>query len=105
MFLLFQSSAERELSSQCHRAVLFLTDGHRSAKQLKKGDDAQLQTDIEKWRTDPIYGIEGRPRIFTYSLGKDADRVQTKKIACTSGGFYQHIEKDDTSNLVSCNSF
>ena len=39
------------------------------------------------------------PKIFSYSLGSNAETAKVKSIACDSGGFYEHI--DDGGDLVS----
>jgi Mg-chelatase subunit ChlD len=84
---LFQSSKTTEISSNCHRAVLFLSDGVPT--RGKTG--TALYTHIADKN---IFDAT----IFSYALGANADTVTSKEIACTSGGIYANIP--DGGNLI-----
>ncbi len=77
---LFQSSKTTEISSNCHRAILFLSDGVPT--KGKAGTD--LYTHIAEKN---IFSST----IFSYALGANADTATSKAIACTSGGIYANI--------------
>ena len=77
---LFQSSKTTEISSNCHRAVLFLSDGVPT--RGKTG--TALYTHIADKN---IFDAT----IFSYALGANADTATSKEIACTSGGIYANI--------------
>ena len=77
---LFQSSKTTEISSNCHRAVLFLSDGVPT--RGKTG--TTLYTHIADKN---IFDAT----IFSYALGANADTATSKEIACTSGGIYANI--------------
>ena len=86
-FDLFELSETTEISSNCHRAILFLSDGVPTIG--KAGTD--LYTHIAEKN---IFSAT----IFSYALGANADTATSKAIACTSGGIYANIP--DGGDLV-----
>jgi hypothetical protein len=84
---LFESGRTTEISSNCHRAILFLSDGVPT--RGKTG--TALYTHIADKN---IFDAT----IFSYALGANADTVTSKEIACTSGGIYANIP--DGGNLI-----
>jgi Mg-chelatase subunit ChlD len=84
---LFQSSKTTEISSNCHRAILFLSDGEPTIGKTGTG----LCTNIAEKNTF-------NATIFSYALGESADKESLKNIACTSGGIYANIP--DGGDLV-----
>ena len=88
-FDLFEYSETTEISSNCHRAILFLSDGEPTVGDGKTGDDLYRHITEEN-----IFNAT----IFTYALGESADEEALKNIACNSGGIYAKIP--DNGDLV-----
>jgi hypothetical protein len=83
-FEVFGASVPMELTSGCHRAILFLTDG----------------TNTDGTVTDVLDGIAignalYNATIFTYSLGAGADATLPKQIACQNSGVWSGIADGD----------
>ena len=77
----FVASNLSEKSSNCHKAVLFLTDG-------------VMNSDISEWELYDLIGdirSDYDPIIFTYSLGTNADTTILKNIACQNNGLWASI--------------
>ena len=86
-FDLFESSETTEKSSNCHRAILFLSDGEPTEGST---GDGLYRNITEKNILNAT--------IFTYALGESADEEALKNIACNSGGIYAKIP--DNGDLV-----
>ena len=82
-FKTFKSSASAELSSGCHKAILFLTDG-------MMGDDKNSLMNLISAELEEFDAL-GRPALFTYSFGSGADSVVPKEIACANDGIWASI--------------
>jgi Mg-chelatase subunit ChlD len=80
-----------ERISGCNAAILFLTDGKSNV-----GPDTDEVLDLIN---DSIQQLAIDTKIFTFSLGNDADQNVTKKIACSTNGIWTHIE-DLNGDLV-----
>ena len=89
-FDLFESIETTEKSSNCHRAILFLSDGEPSV-----GDGSKTGDDLYRHITEKNIL---NATIFTYALGANADEEALKNIACNSGGIYAKIP--DNGDLV-----
>lgn len=85
------SITKKELTTNCHKAILFLTDGVMSSVH---GTEAQLFSNIAEKMS--FYSTI-KPTIFTYSFGSGANGGIPKKIACNTGGLWAKIE--DNANL------
>jgi Mg-chelatase subunit ChlD len=89
-FDLFELSETTEISSNCHRAILFLSDGKPTV-----ADDSKTGTELYTHIAEKnIFDAT----IFSYALGESADKEALKNIACTSGGIYANIP--DNGDLV-----
>lgn len=80
-------SANTEHTSNCQRALLFLTDGIATVGAV---DEALLK----RVREDNLYDTV----IFSYSLGSNADHVLPKKLACDTNGVWSFI--NDGGSLI-----
>ena len=82
-FKTFKSSASAELSSGCHKAILFLTDGmiQDSKNTLMNLIAAELSE----------FDADSRPALFTYSFGSGTDSVVPKEIASANDGIWASI--------------
>ena len=76
-FDVLERSVERELTADCSRAILFLTDGYNTADSNPLTVIAQRQAK----RPEKV-------RIFTYSMGTEADHALPQQIACDNGGIW-----------------
>ena len=83
-FDIFDESDRVERSTNCHKAILFLTDGHN------QDNTDNLLTLIQSRRNS--YAEDSRPAIFTYSFGSVADKTVPKRIACENDGVWASIE-------------
>ena len=89
-FKTFKSSDLVELSSNCHKAILFLTDGDN------KDDTGILINFIDQQLS--AYDEEKRPVLFTYSFGAGATNDVPKNIACAQDGIWAPV--DDGGDLA-----
>jgi len=82
-FEIINNSKGNELGTGCENVILFLTDG-------------EVTEGIENKETllDLIKELNSKhdANIFTYSLGKEADKTVTKYIACNMNGLFENIE-------------
>jgi hypothetical protein len=84
-FRTFDRSTSGGRSSECSRAILFLSDGALN-------DDAQkLKAHIKSQREKYTLRGESPPVLFTYSFGKGADVSVPKSIACENDGIWAKI--------------
>ena len=74
-----ESITYKELTTNCHKAILFLTDGVMSTGY---GSEEQLFANIAEKMS---FYSSIKPTIFTYSFGSGATDDIPKKIACESG--------------------
>jgi len=89
-FKTFKSSDAAELSSSCHKAILFLTDGENN------DDTGALMSFIDQQRS--VYEAEKKPVLFTYSFGAGATNDVPKNIACANDGIWAPV--DDGGDLA-----
>ena len=89
-FKTFKSSDLVELSSNCHKAILFLTDGDN------KDNTGILMNFIDQQLS--AYDEEKRPVLFTYSFGAGATNDVPKNIACAQDGIWAPV--DDGGDLA-----
>jgi len=80
-FNVLDDSISQEHTSNCHKSVLFLTDGVMDTDYTK-----DQVSDLITSRNEG-YGAH----IFTYSLGSSADVFIPKSIACDTGGLFTQI--------------
>ncbi len=83
------------MSTNCHRMILFMTDG--SPQSSTGPQDSQEILDLIQARNTPTVDAS----IFTYSFGADAERELTRVIACQNNGVYQHIDLTATAGVGS----
>ena len=90
-FDLIDASTSYEYTSNCHTAILFLTDG-----VMSDGYTASQVYNLINQR-NAAYDAT----VFTYSLGSGADDVIPKAIACETGGIWAGIpDGDDLSSYM-----
>lgn len=70
-----------EFTSNCHKAILFLTDG-----QINGGLEGQALYDMIS-----DLNFNKSTAVFTYSLGSGANKVVPKQIACSNDGTWAWI--------------
>ncbi len=92
-FDLLQLTFERESSTGCNVAVLFMTDGQLTTGpgpedviELVNSKAIEFQEDFRRKMT-----------IFSFSVGQDADEVVSKSIACGTNGIWVPIEENQGS--------
>ena len=84
-----QDAANRESTSGCNTAVLFLTDGTMDkCKPRNACSEADHEANLFSTVTD--VAATGA-KVFTYSLGDSADTTLVKDMACRSGGLWSAI--------------
>ena len=89
-FDLIDASTTYEYTSNCHTAILFLTDG-----EMSTGTASQVYNLINQ--RNAAYDAT----VFTYSLGSGADDVIPKQIACETGGLWAGIpDGNDLSSYM-----
>eukprot|EP00730_Choanoeca_flexa_P016356 TRINITY_DN7704_c0_g1_i1.p1 TRINITY_DN7704_c0_g1~~TRINITY_DN7704_c0_g1_i1.p1 ORF type:complete len:661 (+),score=122.10 TRINITY_DN7704_c0_g1_i1:35-2017(+) len=87
-----------ELTSNCHTAILFLTDGDPTAGVTNQ---AQLE-DILDRRQTTFRNRRNREAVwFTYSLGRLASEDIPKSFACRTNGIWSPIVDADANGLRS----
>jgi Mg-chelatase subunit ChlD len=82
-FEIIDNSAGNELGTGCESVILFLTDGEITEGIENKETLLSLITELN---------AKHDANIFTYSLGKEADKTVTKYIACNMNGAFENIE-------------
>ena len=86
-FDLIDASTAAGATSNCHTAILFLTDGDGGSNGL---------TDMINQRNTAHDAT-----VFTYSLGSGANDVVPKEIACATGGIWAEVpDGDDLSSYM-----
>ena len=90
-FYALERTIEQEYTSGCNVAILFMTDGVNTAGpetdevlQLIKNGTQRLATQYDR-----------DTKIFTFSLGTQADRSATKEIACSTNGIWTPVDDFD----------
>ena len=90
-FDLLGASTTYEYTSNCHTAILFLTDGVMS--------DGYTESQVYNLINSRNAAYDAT--VFTYSLGSGADDVIPKAIACETGGIWAGIpDGDDLSSYM-----
>ena len=90
-FDLIDASTAACLTSNCHTAILFLTDGEITAG----GTESEVYNLINQ--RNAAHGAT----VFTYSLGSGANDVVPKAIACETGGIWAEVpDGDDLSSYM-----
>jgi hypothetical protein len=90
----------------CNLAVLFLTDGQNSYKDITSATLEEENEQVMALINEKTEQIEKEwniaTAIFTFSFGDKADKNMSKTFACSTGGFWQHVEEgDDLINALS----
>ena len=89
VYNLFATGSQNDRSSNCHRTILFLSDGEATV-------GVKEPTALSQYIANQnVYSAT----IFTYALGSGADEVMTKKIACEAGGIYTKIPDSGGDDL------
>lgn len=97
-FQTLRSSFSKEISSNCHRAILFLTDGILTETLYSK---ERLFNTIDNEQQKYTDNNLSPPVIFTYSFGSGADDQVPKQIACKYSGIWSGIDDgDDLSSAM-----
>jgi Mg-chelatase subunit ChlD len=94
-----ERTIRQESTSGCNVAILFMTDGINTAGP----DTDETLTLINKWTRRLANLYDRDTKIFTFSLGTQADRTVTKKIACSTNGIWTPVDDFD-DDLVSAMS-
>lgn len=93
--VLEESISVRESTTNCHKAILFLTDGEMTDKY---GTESDLYDDIAR-RLEFYSDKTLEPILFTYSFGSDAIGSDIpKEIACKHDGIWAQI--NDSGDLA-----
>ncbi len=74
--------ASRSNASNCHTAILFLTDGFPNKGQTSQDDIVNLIRERNSYHNATM---------FTYTLGSNSGASYTRAIACETGGIYTEI--------------
>ena len=86
-----ERTIQQEYTSGCNAAILFMTDGINTA-----GPDTDETLSLINKSTRRLANLYDRDtKIFTFSLGTQADRIATKKIACNTNGIWTPVEDFD----------
>ena len=85
-----ERTIQQEYSTGCNIAILFMTDGVRTA-----GPDTNEVLQLISDSTEKLARYGRDTKIFTFSLGAQADRSVTKKIACSTGGIWTPVDDFD----------
>ena len=100
-FDVLTNTIQKESTSGCNIAVLFMTDGGITVGpgaddviRLVNEETAALSTSYSRDTT-----------IFTYSLGIQADHTVTKKIACQTGGLWTPVDDYDDDLVDAMSSY
>ena len=93
--ILKRSADELELTTNCHKAILFLTDGEFNSDFYKKDDLFDL---IDAKMAHYAIQDESQPVIFSYSFGGSADETIPKQLACLHDGIWAQIGEDIKGN-------
>eukprot|EP00985_Skeletonema_marinoi_P003140 scaffold1302_cov113-Skeletonema_marinoi.AAC.9 len=82
-----ERTIEQEYTSGCNVAILFMTDGVRTAGP--ETDEVLSLINDSTQRLATLYNRDAK--IFTFSLGAQADRLATKEIACSTNGIWTPV--------------
>lgn len=94
-FNAIDQTIKKEATSGCNLAVLFMTDG-----QITNGPGADGVINLVNERTGQLAdNFNRKTKIFTFSLGYQADTTVTKTIACSTNGIWTHVD-DRTDDLI-----
>ncbi|KAK1735864.1 voltage-dependent calcium channel-like protein [Skeletonema marinoi] len=86
-----ERTIEQEYTSGCNVAILFMTDGVRTA-----GPETDEVLSLINDSTQRLATLFNRDtKIFTFSLGSQADRLATKEIACSTNGIWTPVDDFD----------
>ena len=80
-------------------AILFMTDGKIGENMTPDEKEVETKTFIDLINKR-IEQLSRKVTIFTYFLGLEADRTETKTIACNTGGIWTPVDWTDCGNLV-----
>mmetsp|Transcript_38891 Transcript_38891/g.40312 ORF Transcript_38891/g.40312 Transcript_38891/m.40312 type:complete len:568 (-) Transcript_38891:69-1772(-) len=80
---IFSSSKGDELGTGCENLIIFLTDGEVVEGITNADELLNLINTLDSGHS---------AQILTYSLGAEADKTVTKKIACAKNGLFQDVQ-------------
>jgi hypothetical protein len=86
-----ERTIEQEYTSGCNVAILFMTDGERTTGP--ETDEVLGLINDSTQRLATLYGRD--TKIFTFSLGAQADHLVTKEIACSTNGIWTPVDDFD----------
>ena len=86
-----ERTIEQEYTSGCNVAILFMTDGERTTGP--ETDEVLGLINDSTQRLATLYGRD--TKIFTFSLGAQADHLVTKEIACSTNGIWTPVDDSD----------
>eukprot|EP00985_Skeletonema_marinoi_P003856 scaffold1678_cov123-Skeletonema_marinoi.AAC.4 len=86
-----ERTIKQEYTSGCNVAILFMTDGVRTAGP--ETDEVLRLINGSTQRLATLYDRD--TKIFTFSLGTQADRSATKEIACSTNGIWTPVDDFD----------
>lgn len=90
-FEILERSSNEELTANCHKAILFLTDGEMNSDYYTADDLFDL---VDAKINGYTINNQNRPVIFSYSFGGSADETIPKELACAHDGIWAQIEDD-----------
>lgn len=94
-----EKTIQNESTSGCNIAILFMTDG-----QITQGPGESEVINLVNDRTEQLAEKFSRTtRVFTFSLGYQADHSVTKSIACNTSGIWTPV-RDSREDLVTAMS-
>ena len=96
-----ERTIRQESTSGCNVAILFMTDGVNTAGP----DTDETLTLINKWTRRLANLYDRDTKIFTFSLGAQADRITTKKIACSTNGIWTPVDDFDNDLVGAMSSY
>ena len=86
-----ERTIQQEYTSGCNVAILFMTDGVNTA-----GPEIPEVLYLVNKSTQRLKSLYDRDtKIFTFSLGAQADRLATKEIACSTNGIWTPVDDFD----------
>mmetsp|Transcript_24982 Transcript_24982/g.51235 ORF Transcript_24982/g.51235 Transcript_24982/m.51235 type:complete len:770 (-) Transcript_24982:208-2517(-) len=88
-FSLLDLTFQNESTTGCNVAVLFMTDGKITTGPGHEEVIELVNTKVKEYKTD----YDRTMTVFSFSLGRDADEIVSKSIACSTNGIWIPVEE------------